>query len=313
MEELKTKILENLYRTFFDDQSSTNIFELCGKDFHDTEFWKFVDEMEKEDLIRTQTVGGFYKITPVGVLYTEDNNLISNDRRVNNENLRKEILDELNKVHNIKGNFGNSHFQEIVSKFNVNQYSLIGNLMFLEFFTLIQENGNCFSITDSGKEFLNLLSAHADRITKYKNIQGLSPQKRGLEFQKLIAELLEDNGWNQEESVRTSNEEIDIIIYREREFYFVECKWEKNPIEASVIRELNGKITKRVGARGILISMSGFSKGATKEIDENLGKSIILLFGRNDIEKIIYNEVSFDDLLNTKFKNLITQRIVSWE
>jgi predicted Mrr-cat superfamily restriction endonuclease len=141
----------------------------------------------------------------------------------------------------------------------------------------------------------------------------MSPQGRGKELQKLFARMVEQHGWLQEEGVKTSNEEIDVIIHRDREYYLVECKWEKGPIEAKVIREFHGKLTKRADVRGIVVSMAGFTSGAEEEVRNYTGSRIILLFGKIDTENMIFNRVEFEELLNEKYKNIITRRQVVFQ
>lgn len=77
---------------------------------------------------------------------------------------------------------------------------------------------------------------------------------------------------------------MDVLFYREREYYLVECKWEKDPIEAPIVRELSGKLANRWDVRGVIASMSGFSIGAVIQAQEYAGKHIILFFGPADID-----------------------------
>ncbi len=140
----------------------------------------------------------------------------------------------------------------------------------------------------------------------------MSPQPRGRALQKLVAKVIEQHGWGQDESVRTSNEEMDVIVFREREYYLLECKWEKDRIEAAVIRELFGKLNNRIDVRGIVVSMSGFTEGAVKQVEDYISHRIILLFGGEDIRTLFYGQATFDDLLNAKYKELVTKRKVEF-
>jgi hypothetical protein len=78
--------------------------------------------------------------------------------------------------------------------------------------------------------------------------------------------------------VRTSNEEIDIIISKEREYYLLECKWENKRIGARVIREVFGKLGNRADVRGIVISMSGFTKGAVEQVEKYANRKLTLIW-----------------------------------
>lgn len=101
---------------------------------------------------------------------------------------------------------------------------------------------------------------------------------------------------------------MDVVVWREREYYLLEGKWEKNPIEAGVVRELFGKLGNRVGVNGIVTSMSGFSKGAAEQTEEYAAQHVILLFGEEAIKKLVYGHEKFADLLDIKYRQLSTKR-----
>ena len=103
---------------------------------------------------------------------------------------------------------------------------------------------------------------------------------------------------------------MDVIVYKEREYYLVECKWEKSHIQADVIRELYGKLGNRIDMKGIAVSMSGFTKGAIEQAEEYVGQRIILLFGPKDVRTMTNGQTSFDELLNLKYKELIMRKKV---
>src|SRR6476620_10253758 len=91
----------------------------------------------------------------------------------------------------------------------------------------------------------SVLENRGRQVQRYQDIRSLPPHERGIQFQKLIAEIAKLQGWEQEEGVQTSNEEIDVIIYREREFYLIECKWLKEGVETKEVDVLHGKVSKR--------------------------------------------------------------------
>ncbi|MCA1709555.1 MAG: restriction endonuclease, partial [Actinobacteria bacterium] len=102
-------------------------------------------------------------------------------------------------------------------------------------------------------------------------------------------------------------------IYRDREYYLVECKWVAEPVEAAVIRELKGKLDNRVDVRGIVISMSGFTSGAVVQSVEYTGQRVIILFGPEDVRALMGQENTFEVLLNEKYKALVTRKQVVWQ
>jgi hypothetical protein len=106
---------------------------------------------------------------------------------------------------------------------------------------------------------------------------------------------------------------MDVVIHKNRDYFLIECKWEKDPIEAGVVRELYGKLGNRIGVQGVVISMSGFTKGAVQQAEDYAGSRVILLFGPEDIKQIIYRRASFDTFLNDKYQHLVTRRKILYK
>ena len=67
-------------------------------------------------------------------------------------------------------------------------------------------------------------------------------------------------------------------------------------------------IGSRVGVNGIVMSMSGFTKGAAEQAEGYAGQRIILLFGEEGIRKMVYGREEFTDLLNIKYRQLAMKR-----
>ena len=168
-------------------------------------------------------------------------------------------------------------------------------------------------ITNSGLTSVERSRVWAGISEEFERISNMLPQPRGRALQKLLARIIGHHGWGQDEGVRTSNEEMDVIVFREREYYLLESKWEKDPIEADVIRELFGKLGNRIDVRGIVVSMSGFTGGAVKQVEDYTGQRIILLFGASGTKAMIYGQATFNELLNEKYKELITKRKVAFD
>ena len=74
---------------------------------------------------------------------------------------------------------------------------------------------------------LTVRHAPAFAADELETISSFEPQKRGREFQSFFAKLVLREGWEKEEGVRTLSEEMDVMIHKGREFYLIECKWEK--------------------------------------------------------------------------------------
>jgi hypothetical protein len=140
----------------------------------------------------------------------------------------------------------------------------------------------------------------------------MAPHSRGREFQDFFGRLALREGWNVDVSVKTSNEEFDVVIYRVHEFFLVECKWENKPIEAHVIRDFFAKLELREGVIGIIVSMSGFTAGSLEEVRDRMGRRAILLFGPEDIGAIVIGNQKLNDLIHEKHTQLIIKRSVTY-
>jgi hypothetical protein len=106
---------------------------------------------------------------------------------------------------------------------------------------------------------------------------------------------------------------MDIVVFRGSLFYLIECKWEAEPIQASIIRELFGKLGNRANVHGLVVSMSGFTSGAVEQTKDYAGQRIILLLGPEDVRDLIEHRRTYDELIDEKHKALVTQRKVTWQ
>lgn len=275
----------------------------------ETELAKKVDDLENEGFIKSAGSGYVYEITSSGVIHAENLNLIPAEIRQTNERFRTEIIRVAAETYDQQG--PNAYFSP--EDLNVSDHRdllLFSNLQVLEGMGFVKINGPfSYRITSYGRDEANKLRKRNQVAEEFEDISNLSPQARGRTFQKFLAKVIEQSGWSQEEGTKTSNEEMDVIVFRDREYYLIECKWEKDAIEASVIRELHGKLVNRIDVRGIVVSMSGFSAGAKKQAEDYVSTKLILLFGPADIASLISQSGTFDDLLNRKYHQLVTKRV----
>lgn len=274
-------------------------------------FENVMEKMERNYLLRDIQTGYVAEITGRGINEAETRGLISSDKVDSNYLVRFQILDYAAEAENDVKSDGWADTYTIGIDTEPDHSGIDFNLDFLKELGLIEGDlSPHYRITDSGTRNLEKWRGQFQFQAEYKRISALSPQTRGVEFEKLISDIIKFAGWKAEHDVRTSFEQMDVVIHREREFYLIECKWEKRPVESAVVNELSGKLIKRTLTNGILFSMSGFSSGVSENVEFLAGTKAILLFGENDIKKMIANPVSFEDLLNEKFTALISQRKV---
>jgi len=309
------EILIILYNSFFLSESNPNLKRLAEQQgWEATTFWNLVNKMSQEGLIESAGLGGVYKIAAPGVLHAEETRIVAEDLVKTNRKARMQILLALAKVYEEQGSLYSVQNSELYRQTGLDQTQATANLLVLHGLHFTERFGNGGSrLTSRGHYEVERERNYRYIVNEFESLSDLKPQPRGRALQQLIAKIVEIYGWSQEESVKTSNEEMDVIVFREREYYLLESKWEKDRIEAPVIRELIGKLENRIDVRGIVVSMSGFTRGALEQVHDHTGKRIILLFGNDDVRALVYGQETFDDLLNAKYKALVTKRRVDFK
>lgn len=267
--------------------------------------------MEHAGLIKPYGPGYVYKIEPKGILFAEDNSIINSEMINLNRNARTQIIDECAKEFDLKGEYGSVHYQTIADTTGVDSYLIVKNVILLENLSILEPYASGFSkITEYGLEVVGKWRKEKEIVEEFERISKLQPQIRGIELQNVFANIADQQGWEKEVSVKTNNEEVDVIIFRDRDFFLIECKWEKNKTEAKVIRDFYGKLKLREGVKGIVLSISGFTKGAKESVISYVGDRSIILIGEKDIKSLIYAHKNLEELINEKYRLLITRREV---
>jgi hypothetical protein len=257
--------------------------------------------------------GLFYQITARGIVSAEELGIAPEDLVKANNKARIEMLNGLAKVYEEQGRLYMVQNSELYGYTGLSEIQATANLLVLHHLYLAEPFGNGGSrLMNRGLDAVREYRKGKTIAVEFETISNMSAQPRGRAFQKLLARVIQRNGWTQEEGVRTSNEEMDIMISRGREFYLMESKWEKDSVEAGVIRELMGKLNNRIDVRGMVASMSGFTTGAVEQVQQYANQRVILLFGEQDISALVYGKASFEDLLNEKYKELVTRGRVSF-
>jgi hypothetical protein len=312
IEQIKETILTNLYLAFFNLGGESNLPTLSEKfELNGVHLDHLLEQMVDDDLIKPWTAGGNYRITPQGVIMSEAQGFLPKNEVAENNRIRTTVLISLAELYESQGRHQSIYIEQFKNDIQCDSECLAWNLYVLEEFGYIESpyNGS-FRISNSGVALVDKYRKGIAIEEEFKPIAALEPHKRGRAFQSYVAKLLLRDGWEVEESVRTISEEMDIMIHKGREYYLIECKWEKDPIQAPVIRELFGKIENRIGVEGLIVSMSGFTEGAVDQVKSYANKRIILLFGPKDVEDLSSKTGIFDNLLGEKFRDLVSRQIV---
>lgn len=313
-EEIRAIILRELYQQYFLSDESFRMKPFWETlSFEERAFINIIDRMRDEGLLKGRA-GWAYDIKPEGIILFEQQSIYSKELIQRNDRIRTRILLTLADVYENQGTqytFPKSGFYE-----NNNEEAIIidANLRFLRDTFYVESTGNArYKITVKGikiAEAVRKTRRYGDEFDATSQME--NPQARGRALQKLFASFIREQGWDCQEGARTAGEEMDVIISREREFWLTECKWEKKPIGAAVIREMYGKLGNRVDVKGIVISMSGFTGPADTQAEDYIGQKLILLFGEQDIKELFFGEISFTDLLNAKYKDAVTKRKITF-
>jgi len=306
---MEGEILQRLYEPFFLSFDGANFRGWPEEEgFDKVTFDNLLDRMSNAGFIIGRP-GYHYRITGRGALRAEDLGVTPDELTRTNQKARSDILLALAKVYEEKGRLYSAFKWDLEKELGLDGHILTSNLIVLDDAGYAEPTQNTgHRITDLGLEAVAEYRKTKGIADEFERIMELAPQPRGRALQKLVARMIAQQGWETDEGVRTSHEEMDVIVWREREYYLLECKWEKYPVEASVVRELFGKLGNRVGVNGIVMSMSGFAKGAAEQAEGYAGQRVILLFGEEGIRKLVYGREKFTDLLNIKFRQLATKR-----
>lgn len=310
--DIANTILHRLYEARFGPEYEfmTNLHEIRSQEGWDENiFWKVVEQLQNEEFIRPGPVASF-KISAIGVIYAEENGIAPQELARKRRYDRGLLLDALAKIWEDPESSGEIDWEQLSEMTGITGEVLKENLKVIEDLGLVDFFGRRCKITNSGLEEAHKCKQKVHIQEEFERISKMEPHPRGLALQKLFAKVVKQYGWSQEESVRTAYEEMDVIIFRGREYYLVECKWEKNKVGARVIRELYGKLSNRADVRGVVVSMSGFTKGVTKQVQDYVANRVILLYSSGDVRSMVFERSTFDELLNAKYKALVTQRNV---
>jgi|GEM_PF-1912425 len=133
------------------------------------------------------------------------------------------------------------------------------------------------------------------------------PHQRGIEIEKIIERLLQISFSNSTGSYYTNppigtGKQIDASFYfYNKDFYRVEIKWEKDPVDFNAVTQLKSRLD-IPDAKGLLISMSSFAQSAIDEVVQHNIKERqhILLMDGEDLELILQGSPLFDEAIRIK-------------
>jgi len=132
--------------------------------------------------------------------------------------------------------------------------------------------------------------------TMFLDAEKLNGQERGYAFEKLFTELMKISGIPVEEPFKIVGEQIDGAIKYDSHFYLVELKWTKVKSAHQEISSLYLKAEGKMDAKGIFISMSGYSSEIIQSLPKGKKLTTLLLDGMH-ISNVIFGKYTFQELM----------------
>lgn len=312
--DLHGAILTALYEAHFASPTGTGVTGLnqlaAERQLPTDGVWKAFGVLREGALAEDVAMGGLVRITSWGILAAEEQGLAPAGAVERNVATRKAVLEALADVYERSGDWAAEDWRALAQEHDIGEDAFLQNLRLLEDTGLIRGvTLREIQITLAG---LDQVAQHRRRATlkdRYDALPQMDPQQRGLELEKLLEDLFSFGDWQVERDVRPAGEQVDLIIHREREYYLVEAKWEKDPVEPGRIREFSARLRERPpGTRGLFISMSSYTDEAVKAAQRVLPECLLLFLSRGDIEAILEGQASFDQVLDQKFEMAIKRR-----
>jgi restriction endonuclease Mrr len=125
----------------------------------------------------------------------------------------------------------------------------------------------------------------------------MEPTTRGYALEKIFSDLMRISGVPVVEPFRIVGEQLDGAIKYDGHHYLVELKWVKEKLQPAEIGSFYFKVDGKLGARGIVIAMNGYSEGVVESVSKGKELKVLLLDG-NHLANVIYGHYTFAALLD---------------
>lgn len=115
-------------------------------------FHTLVEELEDgHGLIKAYGSSYTFEMTPAGVLYVEDNELISKDRVEKRRNVRNSVIGHLMELYDHEGSLADSSVDELAAAASYDKFEILQDLSFLNEVGYIRNTSvNTYQITEEG-------------------------------------------------------------------------------------------------------------------------------------------------------------------
>lgn len=125
----------------------------------------------------------------------------------------------------------------------------------------------------------------------------LPPQQRGYALEKIFNRLMQASRIEVYETFKIAGEQFDGAIKHEGRHYLIELKWTLDKTAPIDVNHFYMKVDGKMDARGLLISMSGFTPGVLENLPRGKDIKVMLLDGIH-FANVIFGQYKFTELLN---------------
>lgn len=126
---------------------------------------------------------------------------------------------------------------------------------------------------------------------------GLAPQSKGYELERIFVDLMRISRIQVEQPFKNVGEQLDGAIKHDGTYYIVELKWFAEKLEPKHVGEFYFKVDGKMGARGLMIAINGFTNGVLATLPVGKELKVMLLDGKH-LSGVVYGHYTFQQLLN---------------
>jgi hypothetical protein len=135
----------------------------------------------------------------------------------------------------------------------------------------------------------------------FEKAHALSGQEKGYALEKIFVDLMQVSAIPVQEPFHIVGEQLDGAIKHDGHYYLVELKWFAEPLEPKHIGSFYFKVDGKLGARGIVIAMNGYTSGVIESVAKGKELKVLLLDGMH-LSHVIYARYTFKELLDHAVK-----------
>ena len=142
------------------------------------------------------------------------------------------------------------------------------------------------------------------RLKKFREIfydllRSDDPQKRGFMLERTMKGVFEIFDLDPKASFRIKGEQIDGAFSFEGTDYLLEAKWQAQPVNASDLDGLAGRVSRKLdNTLGLFLSINGYSEDGISA--HSSGRRILILMDGSDLTAVLENRIDLVRLLRRK-------------